>query len=81
MRVRILEFVRLWGNQPDEEGKTVLETRLPVADFGRKVIQMAEDLRSRVSEDEYEKQWAEHPFPREVLQRLRAAFDCLKDED
>jgi hypothetical protein len=68
--LRILGFDRLWGNQPDEEGQLLLDTRLTPRDFARAVRDALVAVRDRFGPAGYRERWVDHDFPEVELNRL-----------
>jgi len=69
---RILEFTKLWGNEPDEVGSVILECSIPRVAFAKTVLQALEDVRHQEGETEYKKKWVQHDFPSKELTELRS---------
>lgn len=69
--LRILEFTKLWGNEPDEIGSVVFEHIVPRVAYAKAVLQALEDVQHQQSEAEYKKQWVRHDFPSKELAELR----------
>jgi hypothetical protein len=69
---RILEFTKLWGNEPDEEGSVCFERSVARVAFAKTVLQALEDVRHQEGETEYKKKWVQHDFPSRELVELRS---------
>ena len=80
VELRILRFDELWGGQPDQAGVEVFASRQPAATVVRAVLRAADAVLHRMSEDEYERAWHEHPYPRAAVERLRAGLGAVKEE-
>ena len=76
IRVTILEFQELWGNEPDERGKTLLDTRTTRREFASEVLEVLNHLKATLGEAAYKEQWVQSDFPTEkhdILKSLLAS--------
>lgn len=78
LRVEILAFDHLWGDEPDEAGREVFSTIQDPMRVARVVLSAAQRVLDDLGAAEYERQWVEHPFPAEALERLRAAIQSAR---
>jgi hypothetical protein len=74
LRIEILAFDELWGDQPDEAGRLVFATTQDPVRVGRVLLSTAQALLDDLGAGDYERMWVEHPFPTEALDRLRSAI-------
>jgi len=61
--VKILEFPQLWGEEPDSEGKSVLEATCPAKLFGEAVLLSLNRLLDEHGLFGYWEKWVEADFP------------------
>lgn len=80
LSIEILAFDELWGDKPDDVGRSVFRTRQDPMRVGRAVLSAAQRLVDELGEAGYERQWVEHPFPTDALERLRTALRSARDE-
>lgn len=78
LSVEILAFDHLWGDEPDEAGREVFSTVQDPMRVARVVLSAAQRVLDDLGAAEYERQWVEHPFPAEALERLRAAIQSAR---
>jgi len=70
----ILWFDELWSGLADQQGRHVFETIQDAHALGVAVAGGARRLLDELGPEEYERQWSEHPFPKDALDRLRRAI-------
>src|SRR5262245_13892719 len=68
--VRILEFPRLWGNRPDEEGKLVLHAECRLRTFARAILSTSQRVLEEYGIAGYREKWG-LAFPQEKQVMLR----------
>lgn len=71
IRLRILEFAALWGNEPDERGKVLLDAECRIRTFAGAVLSELQRLKREVGPAEYARQWVNYAFPSERIDQLR----------
>jgi hypothetical protein len=72
----ILMFTELWGNEPDDVGKVVLEHIFSRVEFAKMVLKTLEDVRHEYGEAGYKEKWLEHDFPASELATLHSLLDA-----
>lgn len=75
--VRVLWFDSLWGGEPDEKGRVLLDERCSLDDFRRAVAHGARAVLAEWGEEGYRNKWAEHEFPTAALTRLEASLSSM----
>lgn len=76
VHLRILGFRELWGDEPDERGTVVFETRQDLRVLAAAVASAAERVLAEHGEEGYLAKWVDAPFPTALLGRLRAYSDA-----
>jgi hypothetical protein len=74
LSVRILEFEDYWEGNVEESGVVLLRGTCSVSDFARAVLEALDGVLAEHGEHGYKKKWAEHAFPRELREQIRAAL-------
>lgn len=65
--VRVLWFDSLWGPDPDEKGKVLLNATCSVKAFQRAIASGARAVLNEWGETGYRAKWVEHDFPTTAL--------------
>ena len=73
--VRILEFDELWGNQPDEEGKILLNAECRLRTFAGAVLSASQRVLEKHGLQGYKEEWDAHDFPLDLQQQLKRLLD------
>ena len=71
IRIRIRWFDKLWGQEPDEDGKVVFDARCRLRTFAGAVASAAQAVLDKHGMEGYEKEWIEHCFPIGLLQEIQ----------
>jgi len=74
VRLTLLEFEELWGNQPDAEGKPILTFDCSPLSFAKAVQAAADAVLKEHGLAGYKERWNEHDFPSQELTMLRAGI-------
>lgn len=74
LEIEILQFDKLWGREPDSNGKLVFYARSDAVSFGRAVLRAMDSLMEKHGEDGYAERWARYSFPSDEVERLRLAL-------
>lgn len=72
--VQVLWFSDSFPPQPEADGSTVFLATADVEDFAAAIATGARQLLAHLDEDEYLKQWVDHPFPIELLKKIENAL-------
>jgi hypothetical protein len=72
VRLRLLAFRDAESPEPDDRGRVVFETTVPLRELSRAVTSGAQKVLDEYGEDGYLELWAEHPFPVGHLARIQA---------
>jgi hypothetical protein len=72
VRVNMLSFGYLLGNEPDSDGELILSTSCTPLEFGRAVQDAAEAVLQKHGLDGCKAQWVEYDFPLRELELLRS---------
>jgi hypothetical protein len=70
VRLRILEFPQLWGYEPNEKGRCVLEVVTTPLAFAKAVQICAASVLQEYGAQGYAEKWVSHPFPERELALL-----------
>lgn len=70
VRVRILAFKKLWGNEPDEVGEEVFATTCDRMVFGRAVLRALERVLEKFGSEGYKEKWVDADFPHREFAEL-----------
>ena len=76
LRVRILEFEELWGDQPDDAGRVRLDALCSVDEFAGAVQRALKAVDAKYGVEGYRKKWVEHDFPKAELDTLEAKLNA-----
>jgi hypothetical protein len=68
--LRVLWFSDWLPRQPESDGSTVFSATTDVTDFASAVATGARRLLAELGEDEYLRQWVDHPFPTDLLVKI-----------
>src|ERR1700722_4464799 len=63
VRVSILSFRDLWGNQPDVDGTPMISFTCAPIELGKAVQKAAEDVLNKHGPAGYKERWARYDFP------------------
>jgi len=73
LAVRILWFDALWGSDPDEKGKALLNATCSLVAFQRAIASGARAVLDEWGEAGYREKWIDHDFPTATLVELESA--------
>ncbi|MBW8846127.1 MAG: hypothetical protein JF607_14270 [Burkholderiales bacterium] len=74
VRLTLLEFDELWGNQPDAEGRSLLIVTCSPLTFAKAVRAAAETVLKAHGVAGYKERWGQHDFPSQQLALLEAGI-------
>src|SRR5664279_1329088 len=77
VRLRVLGFRGLWGNEPDERGSTVFETVQTLRALASAIAAGAQTVLDEYGEEGYKAKWIEHSFPTGHLATIREKLTAL----
>jgi hypothetical protein len=69
--VRVLALSDNFPREPDERGVVVFETRTPLREVARAVVEGAQKALDHYGEEEYLRRWVDHPFPVGYLELIQ----------
>lgn len=75
VRICILGLDELWGNQPDDEGETLLEVECGLRVFAGAVLSASQRVLQEYGLQGYKSKWAKHDFPLEIQHQLQHLLD------
>jgi hypothetical protein len=73
VRLRVLEFSELWGNQPDHDGEVLLDGPCTLVEFLGAVRDALQRVVDEHGVEGYKEQWVEHELLVAQLRVLRGA--------
>ncbi|WP_111545043.1 hypothetical protein [Mesorhizobium kowhaii] len=74
IRVQILEFSKLWSDEPDEFGEVKLDAICGLREFAEAVLDAARAVLNTYGIEGYKKEWIRHEFPLEAMNNLSRAL-------
>lgn len=74
LSVRVLWFDALWGSDPDEAGRVLMEATCSVVGFRRAIAAGARAVLDEWGEAGYREKWVDHDFPTAELLELERAL-------
>lgn len=74
VRLRLLEFPELWGHEPNEAGRLLLEVSTTPVAYAKAVQTCASAVLEQYGAAGYAEKWAEGSFPERELALLGAAI-------
>ena len=74
LRLRIIEFEELWGNQDDAAGKVLIDSRCSVIEFSVAVRDTLDRVLAKHGAAGYKEKWVEHEFPEDLRCMLADAL-------
>jgi hypothetical protein len=80
VRIVILVFDELWGNEPDERGRVIFDEAVAVQELARGILRGADDVLAQMTVEQYREKWIEHDYPTDAVERLRTALNYSKIE-
>jgi hypothetical protein len=63
VHLRVLAFPDQYAEEPDDQGKLLFEAQTPLREMAEAIADGAQSVLNEYGEDEYLRQWKEHPFP------------------
>jgi hypothetical protein len=75
--LRILEFDRLWSDEPDETGRLIFQTSQPLRELAAAIAAGAKACLNAVGFKDYREKWVYNDFPVDELAAIEAAVQSL----
>lgn len=76
LAVKVLWFNELWGSDPDEKGKVLLDATCSLIAFQRAIASGARAVLDEWGEAGYRAKWIDHDFPTATLFELEGSIEA-----
>ena len=71
IKVKILWFDELWGNEPDENGQVIFEANCRLRTFAGEILSASQKVLSDNGLTGYKNKWHKHDFPGALQNELK----------